>query len=243
MNGGGQDRASTNRTVGAIGISERPASGARDPPNPGPISVPKNTLQTLGTLQVPRGLQAVKESAEKCAQRLSVVADALFAFNKSTLAPQAEETLIALLPLIAQAGKHPMSVEGHTDSIGSATYNQRLSESRAKSLKAWLVTRKAIDAATPSKGFGKTKPVAPNTKADGSDDPEGRQKNRRVELVINTCSWHPQYVLGGLFPVHRPMPRFRGKVEEPVGRRVGPHPLIATTPPGQRGTILREVHG
>ena len=155
---------------------------------PGTISVPKGTLQTPGTLQIPHGLQAVKETTDKCAQRLSVVADALFAFNKSTLAPAAEETLIALVPLIEKAGKHPVSIEGHTDAIGSATYNQRLSENRAKSVKDWLVARKAVDSATSARGFGKTRPVAPNSTSDGRDDPEGRQKNRRVEIVINTCN-------------------------------------------------------
>jgi outer membrane protein OmpA-like peptidoglycan-associated protein len=45
-----------------------------------------------------------------------------------------------------------------------------------------------IPAATPIRGFGKTKPVAPNTTPDGRDDPEGRQKNRRVEVVFDTCT-------------------------------------------------------
>jgi outer membrane protein OmpA-like peptidoglycan-associated protein len=44
-----------------------------------------------------------------------------------------------------------------------------------------------VPAATPIKGFGKTRPVAPNTTADGKDDPVGRQKNRRVEVVFNIC--------------------------------------------------------
>jgi outer membrane protein OmpA-like peptidoglycan-associated protein len=85
------------------------------------------------------------------------------------------------------SGRHPMQVDGHTDSIGSDAYNQSLSERRAASVKAWLVAHDGVPAATPIRGFGKTRPVAPNSKPDGSDAPDGRQKNRRVEVVIDTC--------------------------------------------------------
>lgn len=160
---------------------------------PGEIQVPKGTWQTPGEIQkpgqiqVPRGIQAIKSESEQCRRRLSVVADALFEFNQSTLTPRAEETLGALPPMLAQVGKHPASIEGHTDSIGSAEYNQTLSEQRAQAVKAWLVGKQAVPAATPIKGFGKNRPVAPNANPDGSDNPEGRQKNRRVEIVVDTC--------------------------------------------------------
>lgn len=154
---------------------------------PGEIQQPKGKWQTPGEIQVPRGIQAIKTQNAKCQQRLSVVADALFEFDKATLNAQSEETLRALLPLLAKAGKHPVNIEGHTDAIGAADYNQRLSEKRAQAVKDWLVAQQAVPAAATIKGFGKTKPVAPNTKPDGSDDPAGRQKNRRVEVVIDTC--------------------------------------------------------
>lgn len=57
----------------------------------------------------------------------------------------------------------------------------------ARSVKTWLVARQAVPATTPIKGHGKSRPVASNTKPDGSDNPQGRQKNRRVEIVIDTC--------------------------------------------------------
>ena len=154
---------------------------------PGEIQAPKGTWQTPGAIQVPRGLQAIKSESERCRRTLSVVADALFEFNQATLTPQAEETLGALPAMLAQAGRHPVGIEGHTDSIGSAEYNQTLSEQRAQAVKTWLVARQAVPPATPIKGYGKSRPVAPNTRSDGSDDREGRQKNRRVEIVIDTC--------------------------------------------------------
>jgi outer membrane protein OmpA-like peptidoglycan-associated protein len=115
-------------------------------------------------------------------------ADALFEFNKATLAHDAIETLNALGPIVRKARKHPMTVEGHTDGIGSADYNMGLSERRAEAVRAWLAEQHYVDAGSlTAKAFGKTRPVAPNTNSDGSDNPEGRQKNRRVELVIDTC--------------------------------------------------------
>jgi len=52
----------------------------------------------------------------------------------------------------------------------------------------WLAGRKVIPESTPIRGYGKSVPVAPNTRPDGKDDPEGRQKNRRVEVVFEGCA-------------------------------------------------------
>jgi outer membrane protein OmpA-like peptidoglycan-associated protein len=154
---------------------------------PGEIQVPKGPWQKPGEIQVPKGIQAIKREDVGCQHHLNVGADALFAFNKSDLNPGAEETLSALGPEITRLGEHPASIEGHTDSIGAADYNQRLSEQRAESVKAWLVSHKVLPESTPVKGYGKTRPVAPNTNPDGSDNPQGRQKNRRVEVVVDGC--------------------------------------------------------
>jgi outer membrane protein OmpA-like peptidoglycan-associated protein len=64
----------------------------------------------------------------------------------------------------------------------------KLSEARATTVRDWLAAHGTIPSATPIKGFGKTKPVAPNKTADGKDDPQGRQKNRRVEVVFDICT-------------------------------------------------------
>ena len=136
---------------------------------------------------MPKGIQAIRTQDERCAKRFLVGADAVFEYDKATLTPDAEETLTALVPLLAKAGKHPVSVEGHTDAKGSDAYNQTLSEKRAGAVKDWLVAHDAVPAATPIKGWGEQRPVASNTRPDGSDDPAGRQKNRRVEVVLNLC--------------------------------------------------------
>ena len=116
--------------------------------------------------------------------RIELQADVLFDFDKADLKPEAETSLGKVAEVVrAQPGQ--VTVEGHTDSKGADAYNQRLSESRAASVKDWLV-RKGSVAPTriTTRGFGRTRPVAPNAKPDGSDDPEGRQRNRRVEITI-----------------------------------------------------------
>lgn len=161
---------------------------------PGDIQKPRDVWQTPGEfqkpgeIQIPKGIQAVKTvTSSAYERRLSVVGDALFDFDKAALRADAEETLAAALPEIQRLGGRPAFVEGHTDAIGSDTYNQKLSESRATTVRDWLALRGAIPGATAIKGYGKTKPVAANTTEDGKDYPEGRQQNRRVEVVFDSC--------------------------------------------------------
>jgi outer membrane protein OmpA-like peptidoglycan-associated protein len=172
-------------TLSAIGLGQEKYPIQKPLPGdkwqkPGPIQKP-------GEIQVPKGIQAIKSEKADCQQRMTVVADALFEFDKASLTADAEETLMALGPMIAKAGNHPIAIEGHTDSIGAAQYNQVLSEKRAQSVKAWLVAHQYATQSATVKGFGKNKPVAPNKNSDGSDNPEGRQRNRRVDIVIDTC--------------------------------------------------------
>jgi len=154
---------------------------------PGPIQQPKGPWQTPGAIQVPKGIQAISSNDKPCERRISVVADALFDFDKSDLRADAVETLEAMGPEIVKAGKHPVVVEGFTDAIGTDAYNLKLSDQRARAVQDWLVRRGFIPMATPTKGYGKSRPIAPNQTSDGHDNPEGRQKNRRVEIAINTC--------------------------------------------------------
>ena len=155
---------------------------------PGEIKPPTGPWQVPGEIQVPKGIQAVKSVAvSKCERRVSVIADALFDFDKSSLRGDAEETLLAAAPEIITLGGKPSRIEGHTDSKGGDGYNMKLSEARAVSVRDWMATHDMVPATTPIKGYGKTRPAAPNTTADGKDDPAGRQKNRRVEVVFDTC--------------------------------------------------------
>jgi outer membrane protein OmpA-like peptidoglycan-associated protein len=154
---------------------------------PKEFQVPKGPWQEPGEIQVPKGIQAVSTTKDECEERLSVVADALFDFDKSILRPDAEETLAAAGPEVGKLGGKPSVIEGHTDAKGTDAYNQKLSEARAATVRDWLADHGFIPAATPIQGYGEKRPVAPNTTADGKDDPVGRQKNRRVEVVFGRC--------------------------------------------------------
>lgn len=154
---------------------------------PGEIQQPKGPWHTPGAIQVPKGIQAIKQVSSHCQSRIEVGADALFDFNKSNLRSDAKQTLEVLGSAIRRYGAHPLEIDGHTDAIGSPSYNQQLSEERARNVKDWLVKHGYVPVSTPIKGYGKTRPIAPNTNPNGSDNPAGRQKNRRVEIVIDTC--------------------------------------------------------
>lgn len=117
--------------------------------------------------------------------RVDLAADVLFDFDKAELLPKAEQTLQQAADFVKQHNKGSVvRIEGHTDAKGSDAYNQKLSLRRADSVKRWFTGHGLGDLRFSTEGFGAKKPVAPNQKPDGSDDPEGRQKNRRVEIVI-----------------------------------------------------------
>lgn len=117
--------------------------------------------------------------------KINLAADVLFDFDKSTLRPEAGPALGKLIAVLQSYPKAAVLIEGHTDGKGNDQYNQRLSEQRANSVRQWLVEHGVATAMT-TRGWGKTRPIAPNTKPNGADDPEGRQKNRRVEITVNT---------------------------------------------------------
>lgn len=117
--------------------------------------------------------------------RVAMPGDILFAFDRADIRPEAESTLAALAKMIAATNPATIVVEGHTDAKGSDTYNDALSQQRAAAVVDWLVIREGQPRSLfTARGLGETQPVAPNIKADGSDDPDGRQKNRRVEFVF-----------------------------------------------------------
>jgi outer membrane protein OmpA-like peptidoglycan-associated protein len=117
--------------------------------------------------------------------RILLPADVLFDFDKANIRPDAHAALRSVAVILSAYSKSPVLIEGHTDAKGRDAYNQKLSEQRAASVKAWLVKEAGIEAARmTTRGWGKQRPVAPNTKPDGKDDPAGRQKNRRVEIVV-----------------------------------------------------------
>lgn len=117
--------------------------------------------------------------------KINLSADVLFDFDKADLRPEAGPALEKVLAVLQAYPKAAVLIEGHTDGKGNDQYNQRLSERRAESVRAWLAQHGGSAAIT-TRGWGRTRPIAPNTKSNGTDDPEGRQKNRRVEITVRT---------------------------------------------------------
>lgn len=150
------------------------------------LEIHRRSLDIVG---VTRGIDAaLKDLGAKVVGqeiKIELAADVLFDFDKSDLRPDAVPSLQRVAEVLKEYPDAPVLIEGHTDSKGTDAYNQKLSENRAVSVKTWLVKNAGADGARiTTRGWGEKKPVAPNTKPDGSDDPEGRQKNRRVEITV-----------------------------------------------------------
>src|SRR6202790_4938203 len=107
------------------------------------------------------------------------LSDVLFDSGKSTLRPVAREKLAKISGIVLAYPDLRLAIEGNTDSVGSDVMNQQLSEQRAGSVREYLAKENIPSASMTSQGFGKTQPVASN------DTAEGRQQNRRVELVVS----------------------------------------------------------
>ena len=127
--------------------------------------------------------------------------DVLFAFGSAELTPAAREAIAAVDDEIG-GGTGTVTIEGHTDAIGSDADNQALSERRAAAVRGALEAALGSGYQYTSVGFGETRPVAPNTKPDGSDDPDGRALNRRVEIRTGSAEPGPPPALEPL-PVTR----------------------------------------
>jgi len=127
-------------------------------------------------------LSAVLETRETARGLIMEMPDVLFDFNKYTLKPTAREKLAKVSGILLAHPDLNVQVEGHTDSIGSEEYNQKLSEERAGSVKDYLVSQSVRGDNVTAEGFGKNDPIADNATS------AGRAKNRRVELVVSGAS-------------------------------------------------------
>ena len=126
---------------------------------------------------------ASRESGDEV--QITISTDVLFAFDKATLSSEAQRRIEEAAEQITEKAQGTVRIEGHTDAKGSDAYNLRLSELRADAVRAALAELVGADVTFITRGFGETRPVAPNTKKDGSDNPQGRARNRRVEISFS----------------------------------------------------------
>jgi outer membrane protein OmpA-like peptidoglycan-associated protein len=158
------------------------------PPRPRGFTIEQDGRPVTGV--VPQGGAASIQGANVVvieetpqATRLTVRNDVLFDFDKADLRDSAAEALGRVAEIIQQRRPARVRVVGHTDSMGDDRYNQTLSERRARSVEQWLAGRGGLPPIA-VEGRGEAEPVAPNATPDGRDDPEGRQRNRRVEVLL-----------------------------------------------------------
>lgn len=117
---------------------------------------------------------------------IDLPADALFAYDKATLSPDAEAQLRKAADLIrSRPATDEIQVIGHTDDHGGEAYNLKLSKARAQTVADWLAQQVGIrERHFTIIGKGKAEPLVPNRTVDGRDSPENRAQNRRVELIL-----------------------------------------------------------
>ena len=133
-----------------------PAAAAPPPPAPAPAAPP----------------------APPAATKVTYAADAFFDFDKSVIKPAGKQKLDDLISKIKDINLEVIIAVGHTDSVGSDSYNQRLSVRRSEAVKAYLVSKGIEKNRVYTEGKGEKQPVADNKTA------EGRAKNRRVEIEV-----------------------------------------------------------
>jgi OmpA-OmpF porin, OOP family len=129
----------------------------------------------LGNLSINAGGQDLYDAL--MADGRVVTQGILFDVNSDILRPESTPTLVEIAEMLKQHPELRLGIEGHTDNTGEAAHNQSLSERRAAAVKAYLVGAGITAARLESHGFGPSRPMTAN------DTPEGRQSNRRVELV------------------------------------------------------------
>ncbi len=128
--------------------------------------------------QIRDQLNVILETRETARGLIVNLSDVLFDTGSANLKPGAREKLAKISGILLAHPGLNIEVEGHTDSVGAADYNQRLSEARANSVHDYLIRQGVPPTTVATTGFGKSQPVASNATA------AGRQQNRRVELVV-----------------------------------------------------------
>lgn len=168
---------------------DRQAAPAPSPTAVAPVAEPRPVAATgvlTGKVSSLRGdVSGLSARETDTALILSLAADTLFDFDHADLTPDAAVNLGKVADAIRAGAAGAVTITGFTDAKGTPAYNQDLSERRAQAVADWMAAQAGVRLRHfIVTGRGAADPVAPNTQADGSDSPEGRARNRRVEVSI-----------------------------------------------------------
>lgn len=126
---------------------------------------------------------SVRDNGDDGEDTMVMLSDLLFGFGEATLEPEAIAVLESIAPQFA--GVPALEISGHTDAIGDEATNAALGQRRADAVRTWFIENSDLDAQKITAiTFGEIAPVASNENADGSDNPDGRALNRRVEFTL-----------------------------------------------------------
>ncbi len=157
---------------GAI-VAQKPAMAPPPPPTAAPAA-----SGAAPAVTPPAPAASAPAATPAVASKVTFAADAFFDFNKSVVKPEGKAKLDDLVGKVKDINLEVVIAVGHTDSVGSDAYNQKLSTRRAEAVKAYLVSKGIEKNRVYTEGKGEKQPVADNKTA------EGRAKNRRVEIEV-----------------------------------------------------------
>jgi outer membrane protein OmpA-like peptidoglycan-associated protein len=187
-------QAATQQAVGAQADAERDRNSARQQQRAAEADSDRNRAAAASSdAQLQQSVREREELRARLLQQFNLIletrdtarglvvnmSDVLFDSGKYTLRPLAREKLAKISGIVLAYPSLKLAVEGNTDSVGTEIFNQQLSEQRAEGVRSYLTHQGIPESSTTAMGFGKTRPIASN------DTSEGRQQNRRVELVVS----------------------------------------------------------
>ncbi|HEY9302347.1 MAG TPA: OmpA family protein, partial [Phormidium sp.] len=181
--------SSTNTS---LGVETTPTSATKvevetQPTTPSKVEVETPPPTKITAAIVEKTITELKAEKTKLGIKINLPEHILFDFDKYHVRAIAKPTLTKIHQLLTYYGKSEVLINGHTDNKGDGTYNEKLSQKRAAAVKYYFINVFKVPAKRlQTKGLGESQPIAPNNKTDGLDNPEGREKNRRVEVIIKT---------------------------------------------------------
>ena len=197
-----QGAAATTTTTAPPTTTAAPDTIPIPPPEADPLDLGEIDVAAEGgqiTISTPEGARQMTESdavaelgGEVTEKGIEVALPdtVLFDFGSAALRRDAREQLSLIAGLAASHPEAAVTIGGHADAVGESADNQALSEDRASAVAAALQTLGVDGDRMTATGFGESRPVAPNANPDGSDNPEGRQRNRRVEVLVVGADLH-----------------------------------------------------